>query len=66
MEIIILINDECRKYDIDKPDYVSDEDFTEWLFSELDQSQLTKINPLYFHNLGKLKFIRHLKCLKTV
>jgi len=65
MEVIILIDDECRKYEFNEPKDVSKDDVKEWLFSELEQSQLTRLNPLYFQNLGKLKFIKHLKYLKT-
>ena len=72
MEIIIIINGTGKRYDVEQSDGVSDTDFENWLFSELEQSELKPGNKMGDASLGKLKYICDLKrgvkhgCIDTV
>ena len=62
MEVIIIVNGIGKRYEVEKPKKCSDRDFEDFLFSELEQSDIKQGNKMIGFNLGKLDYICHLKC----
>ena len=63
MEVIIIVNGIGKRYEVYPPEGCSDKECEEWLFAELEQSELGIGNKLRNCNLDKLNFICNLKTI---
>lgn len=62
MESLVLINGKGKRFKVDKPIECSDSDMTDWIFSQMQEKETTQGNRLKNYVMGKLNYIKDLKC----
>ena len=54
MEILIIVNGAGKRFKVEKPIECSELDMTDWIFSELQEKEVTQGNRLKGFIMGKL------------